>query len=106
MILNLSHPYGNSVNSHVEADKFDGSTFILKFPTVDDIAQDIVECSEDTVLFKVDVARAFRNLRADPVDSLKFGIYWCGTYYIDIGIAFGWKHGSSSFQIPSNCVAI
>ena len=42
VILNLSQPYGNSVNSHVEADKFDGFPFILKFPTVDDIAHGIV----------------------------------------------------------------
>ena len=105
VILNLSHPYRNSINSHVQADKFDGSTFILKFPTVDDIAQDIVECSVDTVLFKVDVARAFRNLRADPVDSLKFSIHWRGTYYIDVGIVFGWTHGSLSFQILSDAIA-
>ena len=105
VILNLSHPYGNSVNSHVEASEFDGSPFILKFPTVDDIARDIVESSEDTVLFKVDVARAFRNLRADPVDSLKFGIYWRGKYYVDVGIACGWTHGSASFQILSDAIA-
>ena len=94
VILNLSHPYGNSVNSHVDADNFDGSPFILKFPTVDDIAQDIVECNEDAFFFKVDVAHAFRNLRVDPADSLKFGISWCG---VDVGIAFGWMHGSSLF---------
>ena len=105
VILNLSHPYGNSVNSHVDADNFDGSPFILKFPTVDDIAQDIVECTEDTFLFKVDVARAFRNLRVDPVDSLKFGISWRGAYYVHVGIAFGWMHGSSSFQILPDAIA-
>ena len=31
-ILNLSHPYGCSVNSHVDKDNFDGSPFILKSP--------------------------------------------------------------------------
>ena len=74
VILNLSHPYGHSVNSHVDANRFDASPFILKFPTVDDIADDIIKSTEDTVLFKVDVARAFRNLRVDPADSLKLGI--------------------------------
>ena len=39
------------------------------------------------VIFKVNMAHAFRNLRADPVDSLKLGIYWRGAYYEDIGIA-------------------
>ena len=51
------------------------------------------------------MARAFRNLRADPADSLKFSIYWRGVYYVDVGIAFGWTHGSSSFQILSDAIA-
>ena len=58
----------------MDANRFDASPFILKFPTVDDIDDDIVKCTEDTVLFKVDVARAFRNLRVDPADSLKPGV--------------------------------
>ena len=41
---------------------------------IDDIADDIIGCRDDPVLFKVDMVRAFRNLRVDPADSLKFGI--------------------------------
>ena len=73
---------GNSVNSHVDADNFDGFPFVLKFTTVHDIGHDIVKSTEDTVLFKVDVACTFRNLRVDPADSLKFSISWSGTYYV------------------------
>ena len=105
VILNLSHPHGNSVNSHVDKALFDGSPFTLKFPTVDDIASDIIECTDDPVLFKVDVARAFRNLRVDPADSLQLGIKWQNNFYIDVGIAFGWTHGSASFQILSDAIA-
>ena len=72
---------------------------------VDDIAHDITECNEDTVIFKVDVVRAYRNLRVDPIDSLKFGIYWRGAYYVDVGIALGWTRGSSSVQILSDAIA-
>ena len=35
VILNLSHPYGQSVNDHVDKDKFDSVVFALKFPTID-----------------------------------------------------------------------
>ena len=73
MILNLSHPYGASVNDHVSKDKFDGHCFTLKFPSIDDIVEAIL-AKDDPVLFKLDVSRAFRNLRSDPVDSLKFGL--------------------------------
>ena len=102
--MNRSHQYDCSVNSHVDKDNSNGSPFILKFPTVDDIARDIIECTEDAVLFKVDMARAFRNLRVDPADSLKFGIKWNDAFYVDVGIAFGWTHGSVSFQILSDAI--
>ena len=105
VILNLSHPHGNLVNSHVDKDLFDGSPFISKFPTVDNIASDIIECTDDPVLFKVDEACAFRNLRVDPADSLKLGIKWRDNFYIDVGIAFGLTHGSVSFQILSDAIA-
>ena len=53
---------------------------------------------------KIDVARAFRNLRVDPSDALKFGIKWDNKYFLDKGIVFGWVHGTSVFQMVSNAV--
>ena len=105
VILNLSYPYGQSVNSHVNKEKFDSSTFSLKFPNIDNITQDIIDAKGDVVLFKVDVARAFRNLRVDPADALKLGMHWRDAFYIDLAIAFGWTHGSGSFQLLSDAIA-
>ena len=51
------------MNDHVDKDKFDSAAFSLKFPTIDDITQDIIDSKGDVVLFKVDVARAFCNLK-------------------------------------------
>ena len=76
VILNLSYPKGNSVNDHVDKQHFDHNKFILIFPTIDDIANEIVSIGKDTLLAKIDVARAFRNLRVDPADALKLGIKW------------------------------
>ena len=71
IILNLSHPYGNSVNDNVPRDKFDGHIFTLKFPSVDDIVNKIVSLKDqDPVLYKIDVARTFRNIRVDSVDTV------------------------------------
>ena len=105
VILNLSYPTGQSVNDHVDKNEFDHTPFILKFPTIDSIAQNISEAGDDVVLFKVDVARAFRNLRVDPANALKFGIKWADAFYVDLAIAFGWTHGSGAFQILSDAIA-
>ena len=93
------------MNDHVEKNAFDSVPFTLKFPSVDNITQDIKDTLEDTVLFKVDVARAFRNLRVDPADALKLSIKWNKAYYADLAIAFGWTHGSGSYQLLPDAIA-
>ena len=103
VIMDLSYPKGNAVNDFVEKDAFDGTQFTLRVPTVDDIADDIIACRDDRVLFKIDVARAFRNLRVDPADSLEFDIQWQGKLYVDIAITFRWMLGT--FQLCSDAIA-
>ena len=104
VILNLSYPYGGSVNDQVDKQHFDGSEFILRFPTIDDIVAEINKLGDDVVLAKIDVSRAFRNLRVDPADTVKFGIKWEGKYFLDQAVAFGWVHGTSAFQMLSDAV--
>ena len=38
-------------------------------------------------LAKIDISRAFRNLRVDPADAFKFGIKWKNKYYLDRAVA-------------------
>ena len=82
VVLNLSYPKGQSLNDHVDKLNFDGRSFTLKFPSVDDIVERILH-TDDPLIFKIDVARV------DPVDALKFGLSWCDALYIDAGVAFG-----------------
>ena len=53
------------------------------------------------MLVKIDISRAFRNLR---VDAVKFGIKWKGKCYLDQVVAFGWVHDSGAFQMMSGTV--
>ena len=92
VIIDLSYPKGNAVNDFVDRQKFDGTEFTLRFPTIDDIADDII-------------ARAFRNLHVDPADSLKSGIQWQEKLYMDIVITFGWVHSTVAFQLYSDTIA-
>ena len=50
----------------------------------------------DAMLFKIDIPRAFWNIRIDPVDALKLSISWNDKKYIDISTAFGWEAQCSS----------
>ena len=104
VILDLSHPHGLSVNNQVDRLAFDGSKFLLKFPSVDDIVKEICNQGDDVTIAKIDIARAFRNLRMDPADAVKLGFTWRDDAFVDALVAFGWVHGSASFQHVSDAV--
>ena len=74
VILNLSYPAGASLNDAVTKHLFDGQSFTLKFPTVDNIVDAIKKIKGRPMLAKIDISRAFRNLRLDPADAFKLEI--------------------------------
>ena len=84
-ILNLSYPYGKSLNDKVNKSQFGGLKCVLRFHSVDDIVAQILD-TPGYVYHSKDVARAFRILRVDPADALQFGIHWQGKYFIDKGV--------------------
>ena len=104
IILDLSYPRGTALNDQIDRSRFDGDLFCLKFPSIDDIVQEICSHKDDVVISKIDVARAFRNLHVDPADALKLGIRWSDDVYVDVAVAFGWVHGSTAFQHVSDAV--
>ena len=46
----------------------------------------------------MDISHAFRNLRVEPLDYGVMRIHWDDKYFIDICVAFGFKHGSVQRQ--------
>ena len=73
VIVNLSHPYGNSINDCISNQCHDGIVFNLKYPTVDSIIDAIREKDGDVLLSKIDISRAFRNLRLAPATTTSWG---------------------------------
>ena len=64
----------------------------------------MVKDSVDKSIFKIDIGRAFRNLRVDSANALKFGTQWRQKSYVDGAVAFGWVHGSLAFQMVSDAI--
>ena len=92
--MDLSWPKGHSVNSAIEDNCYDDQDYILKYPSVDDILNDINQIGKDAYLFKIDISRAFRNLRLDPKDYDVMGVTHKQQVFIDLSVAFGLKTGS------------
>ena len=106
MIVDLSWPKGASVNYATSSHIHMNSACALTYPTIDQMVHEAVgkNGSDSCHLFKVDLERAFQNLRIDPNDYSLMGLYWDGAYYQDVGLAFGVKLGSFFCQSVTDAI--
>jgi len=98
VIIDLSWPKGTSINDNVDPNTYMGTPFLLKFPTVDDVISRVKVLKGDCLLYKVDLQRAFRQLRLDPGDIFHTGLHFEDQTYVDTAIPFGYRHGSMACQ--------
>ena len=101
VIIDLSWPIGNSVNSGVSADKYLDIEFILTYPSIDNITDQVLKLGKSCEIFKVDISRAFCHVPIDPGDLDLLGLYW-NSYFLDCSVPFGFKHMLFIFQRLSN----
>ena len=100
----MSYPYGVSLNDKICNKNYDGVDFVLKYPSVDEIVETVQHLGSDILLSKIDISRAFRNLRVDPLEYDVLGLQWKGKSYIDISIPMGMKTGSALCQRTTDVI--
>ena len=96
-IVDLSWPKGHSVNAGVSKDVYLGTIFILNYPSVDNIAQRLIQLGLGSMLFKIDFSLAFRQLKVDHGDIDLLGLHQ-ESYFMDQSVPFGYRHGSIFFE--------
>ena len=82
VIIDLSWPVGQSVNSGVASDKYLDTEFVLTYPSIDNITDEVLKLGRGCHIFKVDISRAFRHVPIDPGDLDLLGLY-CDGYFLD-----------------------
>ena len=105
VILDLSFPTLTSVNCHIPRNALEGSEFKLRLPNPQQFASKVRDLGIGALMYKVDLSRAYRQLRSDPFDWAFLGVNWKGAKYIDVAIPFGLRHGASACQRTTTAVA-
>ena len=81
VIIDLSWPLGASVNHFSPETEYLGTFYKLKLPTVDDFVERLVHLGKGCMMYKIDLARAFRQLPVDPCDYPLLCLQWENQYY-------------------------
>ena len=92
LIVDLSSPKGSSVNDGVS--KAQSS---LSYVSIHDAAKGIALSGRETLLAKVDVKSAYRNVPVHPEDRWLLGMRWQGALFIDTVLPFGLRSAPKIF---------
>ena len=103
VILDLSFPWGDSVNFHIDKHLLEGAPYKLHLPTPLDLAHLLVRHGRGSYMFKLDLQRAYRQLPTDPWDWPLLGIEWDDHTYFE-SIPFGVRHGAMACQRVTEAV--
>ena len=97
LILDLSHPPNASVNDGVAREL---ST--LRYASVDDAANLVSQLGQGTMMAKIDIAHAYRNVPVHPDDRSLLGMRWKDQLFIDTALPFGLRSAPKIFSAISD----
>ena len=90
IILDLSYaPNQQSVNNGIPKCTLEGEFVKTALPTPQHLAHELLLSDRGTVMYGMDLARAYRQLRIDPGDWELMGVKWRGKWFLDKTPAFG-----------------
>ena len=105
IILDLSYPFGESVNDSINKEFYCGEKVALTYPTVDTLAKRIIDLKPNKVLlYKRDLARYFRQVPICPSDYSLIGMRWRGHLYFDKMMPMGLRSAAYVCQRLTNAI--
>ena len=102
-IMDLSWPKEASINNAIHKFRYLDTYFSLSYPSIDHIVHQIKKLGPGSLLYKVDISRAFRHLRIDPGDIDLLGILH-NKLFLDGSLPFGFKLASGFFERCSDAI--
>ena len=104
IIADLSWPLGSSVNDNISSDTYLGEECSLRYTTIEDICNLVVELGSGCVIYKRDLKKAYRQIPVDPGDYRFLGYRWEGSFYFDSVLVMGQRNAAMACQRTTNGV--
>ena len=84
LILNLSAPENHSVNDGISRE-----LATLSYVTVDEVIDRVLKLGRGTLMAKMDIKQAYRNVPVHPQDRALLGMLWNDLVFVDTTLPFG-----------------
>ena len=92
LIMDLSFPFGDSVNDHISKEDFS-----VQYTGFDSATELVRKMGKNCLMFKMDIKHAFRVLPIKSSQWFLMGFKWMGMYFIDFRLPFGLRSSPCIF---------
>ncbi len=99
LISDLSAPENHSVNDGILKELVS-----LSYMSIDDVVAAVLSMGKGTMLAKMDVKQAFRNIPVHPSDRGLLGMHWDGRVYLDKVLPFGLRSAPLLFSVVADAL--
>ena len=104
LILDLSYPEGNSINSGIDKDCYLESDEKLTLPSIDRLTDQIMKLGPNCKVFKIDLLKGYRQFWVDPADISWLGYVFENEYFFDCSLSMGSKSSARCCQMVTTAV--
>lgn len=98
VVMDLSYPLGQSVNSGIPKCHYLNDPFQLRLPGIDRLCELIRSKGRGCLIYEIDLWRAYRQFPVDPIDYSFLGFTFLGKLYFDLRCPFGLRSSSMICQ--------
>lgn len=104
IIADLSFPQELSINAFILKNAIWGQARNHSLPTVSEFVEKVKEMGPGSYMSTVDISRAYKNFKSDPLDWPLLCAHWDDKYYCDITLPFGARASSLHMQTVANAI--
>lgn len=105
VIIDLSYPEGEGVNSAIVKNVLEGEELIYSLPTLSSLTQALIDSNQEMYFWKADLRRAYRQMRCCPLSYPLLGIKFEGEFFVDICPSFGCRLSGGAQMRVSAAIA-
>lgn len=105
IIIDLSYPTDNNVNSAVIKNNYYGQVINHSLPRIEDVIEYAESKGFNVALATIDIKRAYRNFPGCPLDYPLNVIRFRHEYYLDLAMPFGARTSSAYMQKIANMIS-
>ena len=104
VISDMTYPSNLSINAYIVKNGVYGFEYHHSLPTVEALADDLLDMGKGAYLSTIDVSRAYKNFTSDPLDWPLLCMAWRDKFYCELTMPFGARASSFHMQSVANCI--